>query len=416
MRRMRQFRRWQLYKEGLLGNVRERAGRGGNQKQRGELPSIATADLPPADVERVGRGEMLWDERAQTPQRAPFSEKYHDGRVFVCECSHQKDERHECVIPFEYGAKIPEDNLFLDEAEEPENQVDIVVKRYDSKASEIALQNKVLDSITFSQLLDRVDSIPERALTTAADVIAMVGDSLHKSAAPAAGAVSHRRPGPGIRWPPADLPVIRDAARQLRDKKSREMVQKQVAPRSWRPFCSSKHIMRWSSGPDEEGPIGYWCRGCREHQVDGRWSCLSCSEFVCKPCHLTTWQLSLTEADTGIATAPSVRLGGGTRCLPCDVDLDERESLEHAASGEHTAMMLWWAQYSAVDRAEEDVDLLVEAPLHSPVLPGNSPYGPDKLKVSALSHMKLPDYGFLTGFSEDMPWESRAKHPPLRLD
>lgn len=124
IRRLKQQHRWNCYKRSLLDEIRNRKRRAdGPQVTRTEGASKRNnqASLSAKDFDRVGEGEMLWDERAQTPPRTPYHKQYGMATdVFKVTCARERDE---------HGG------------------IDVKVERDTREATMVALDQKILRTI-----------------------------------------------------------------------------------------------------------------------------------------------------------------------------------------------------------------------------------------------------------------------------
>eukprot|EP00929_Paragymnodinium_shiwhaense_P059353 TRINITY_DN29726_c0_g1_i1.p1 TRINITY_DN29726_c0_g1~~TRINITY_DN29726_c0_g1_i1.p1 ORF type:complete len:854 (+),score=205.07 TRINITY_DN29726_c0_g1_i1:145-2706(+) len=95
LRRLRQKCRWNNYKKDLLDEIRNRKTAAQRMVVRGDAPTRRTGgtDLSVEDYERIGKGEKMWDGRAQTPPRPAYvgkgeSEVQH---IFRIHCVRSED-------------------------------------------------------------------------------------------------------------------------------------------------------------------------------------------------------------------------------------------------------------------------------------------------------------------------------------
>merc|ERR1719326_1075014 len=77
MQRLKQKRRWNNYKRDLWDQICER--KTGTQNSYGIIDRrtvnrrTGASDLSGEDYERIGKGEILWDRRAQTPPKPTYN-------------------------------------------------------------------------------------------------------------------------------------------------------------------------------------------------------------------------------------------------------------------------------------------------------------------------------------------------------
>ena len=73
IQRLRQKKRWTEYKRDLLDEIRSRKTQGHGAFDRSEQARRTSAStLSRGEYRRVGRGEKLWDKRAQTPPKPAY--------------------------------------------------------------------------------------------------------------------------------------------------------------------------------------------------------------------------------------------------------------------------------------------------------------------------------------------------------
>lgn len=103
MQRLKQLSRWNGYKRELLDEIRNktRPPRLGIIDRRDPPPRrVGVSGLPEEDLVRVGHGEKLWDQRAQTPTKAPYltESKKEEMPIFHVRCVKTADGKPDVLV------------------------------------------------------------------------------------------------------------------------------------------------------------------------------------------------------------------------------------------------------------------------------------------------------------------------------